>query len=174
MDLTQDHYALFGLPRRFAIDAAELERLYRELQGRVHQDKFAQAGDADKRLAMQLATQANEAYLTLKDPLRRARYLLELTGHDVHLETNTAMPVEFLVAQMELREAVAAAKDGGDIAALDALQRRLKKEIRTEYATLQATLDAGDHARAGELVRQLMFQEKLLHEIGDALEVLET
>jgi molecular chaperone HscB len=174
MDLTRDHYALFGLPRRFAIDVAELERLYREVQGRVHPDKFAHAGDADKRLAMQLATQANEAYVTLKDPLRRARYLLELAGHDVHLETNTAMPVEFLVAQMELREAVAAAKEDGDSAALDDLQRRLKKENRAEHATLQAALDAGDHARAGELVRQLMFQEKLLHEIGDALEVLET
>lgn len=174
MDLPQDHYALFGLPRRFAIDTAELERLYREVQGRVHPDKFAHAGAADKRLAMQLATQANEAYVTLKDPLRRARYLLELAGHDVHLETNTAMPVEFLVAQMELREAVAAAKEGSDSAALDDLLRRLRKEVRAEYATLQAELDAGDHVRAGELVRQLMFQEKLLHEIGDALEVLET
>ncbi len=174
MDPTQDHYALFGLPRRFAVDAAELERLYREVQGRVHPDKFAHAGDADKRLAMQLATRANEAYVTLKDPLRRARYLLELAGHDVQLETNTAMPVEFLAAQMALRETVAAAKEGGDSAALDDLQRRLKKEIRADYATLQAAFDAGDHARAGELVRQLMFQEKLLHEIGDALEVLET
>ena len=65
-------------------------------------------------------------------------------------------------------------KAGRDIDALDALQRRLEKEIRAEHASLQAALEGGDPARAGELVRQLMFQEKLLHEIGDALEVLET
>jgi molecular chaperone HscB len=173
-DPSQDFFALFDLPRRQALDVDRLEGLYRDIQARVHPDKHAHLSDAEQRMAMQWATRVNEAYLTLKDPLRRARYLLELAGHDVRLETNTAMPVAFLMAQMGLREAVADAKEGGDIDALDALHRRLKKEIRTEYATLQTTLDAGDHGRAGELVRQLMFQEKLLHEIGDALEVLET
>jgi molecular chaperone HscB len=173
-DPHQDFFALFDLPRQQALDVDRLETLYRKLQARVHPDKHAHLSDAEQRMAMQSATRVNEAYLTLKDPLRRARYLLELGGHDVRLETNTAMPVEFLMAQMELREAVAAAKASGDVDALDTQHRRLKKDIRAEYATLQAKLDAGDHARAGELVRQLMFQEKLLHEIGDALEVLET
>lgn len=170
----QDFFELFGLPRRQEIDVTRLETLYRDVQTKVHPDKYAHLSDSEKRQAMEWATRVNEAYLTLKDPLKRARYLLELAGHDVRLETNTAMPVEFLMAQMELREAVAAAKDRGDIDALDTQHRRLKKDIRGEYATLQTVLDAGDHGRAGELVRQLMFQEKLLHEIGDALEVLET
>jgi molecular chaperone HscB len=174
MEFDRDHFALFGLPCRQDLDAARLETVYRDLQARVHPDKHAHLSDAEQRLAMQWATRVNEAYLTLKDPLRRARYLLELAGHDVRLETNTAMPVDFLAAQMELREAVAAAQEDGDGAALDALQHRLRKEIRAEHATLQAALDAGDLARAGELVRQLMFQEKLLHEIGDALEAMET
>lgn len=173
-DPSQDFFALFGLPRQQALDVDRLEILYRDIQAKVHPDKHAHLSDTEQRMAMQLATRVNEAYLTLKDPLKRARYLLELSGHDVRLETNTAMPVEFLMAQMELREAVAAAKESGDIDGLDAQHRRLKKDIRGEYASLQATLDAGDRARAGELVRQLMFQEKLLHEIGDALEVLET
>jgi molecular chaperone HscB len=173
-DPGQDFFALFGLPRRQALDVERLEALYRDIQSKVHPDKYAYLADSEKRLAMQWATRVNEAFLTLKDPLRRARYLLELGGHDVRLETNTAMPVEFLMAQMELREAVAAAKERGDSDGLDAQHRRLKQDIRGEYASLHATLDAGDHARAGELVRQLMFQEKLLHEIGDALEVLET
>ncbi|MEW6514953.1 MAG: Fe-S protein assembly co-chaperone HscB [Pseudomonadota bacterium] len=173
-DPSQDFFALFDLPRQQALEVDRLEALYRDIQGKVHPDKHAHLSDTEQRMAMQLATRVNEAYLTLKDPLKRARYLLELAGHDVRLETNTAMPVEFLMAQMELREAVADAKEGGEIDALDALHRRLKKEICAEFATLQDTLDAGDHARAGELVRQLMFQEKLLHEIGDALEVLET
>jgi molecular chaperone HscB len=173
-DPGQDFFALFDLPRRQGIDTARLEALYRDIQSRVHPDRYAHLADSEKRQAMQWATRVNEAYLTLKDPLRRARYLLELSGHDVRLETNTAMPTEFLIAQMELREAVATARENGDGEGLDAQLRRLKKEIRVEYDKLQETIDAGDYARAGALVRQLMFQEKLLHEIGDALEVLET
>lgn len=173
-NLQQDHFALFGLPRRQALDAGQLESFYRDLQARVHPDKHAHLSDAEQRVAMQWATRVNEAYLTLKDPLRRARYLLELAGHDVRLETNTAMPIEFLMAQMELREAVAEAKEGGDVDALDQQHRQLKKRVREELGVLQQALDAEDLERAGELVRQLMFQEKLLQEIDDALGVLET
>lgn len=173
-DPSQDFFALFGLPRRQDIDAIELETRYRDLQARVHPDRHAHLPPAEQRVAMQQATRVNEAYLTLKDPLKRACYLLALAGHDAQLETNTAMPVEFLMAQMELREAVATARENGDSAALDTLQRRLRKAIRGEYASLQTLLDGGDHAHAAALVRQLMFQEKLLREIGDALEVLET
>ncbi len=123
---------------------------------------------------MQWATHVNEAYQTLQDPLKRARYLLELAGHDVRLETNTAMPAAFLMAQMALREAVAEAKAAGDSALLDKQHRQLKKTLRDEQATLQAALDANEFERAGALVRQLMFQEKLFHEIDDALAVLES
>ncbi|MFN4148227.1 MAG: Fe-S protein assembly co-chaperone HscB [Rhodocyclaceae bacterium] len=174
LDLTQDYFTLFGLPRSQALDTEQLAARYRELQGEVHPDRHAHLTDAEKRRAMQWASYVNEAFLTLKDPLKRARYLLELAGVDVHLETNTAMPVEFLMEQMELREAVAEAKASGDIDALEARHRQLKRAIRDEHAALQAALEAGEHVRAGELVRRLMFQEKLLQEIGDALEVLET
>lgn len=169
----QDHFSLFGLPRRQGLDVDALETMYRDIQARVHPDKHAHQSGSDQRLAMQWATKVNEAYLTLKDPLKRARYLLELAGHDVRLETNTAMPAEFLVAQMELREAVADARGEGDVETLDEQHRRLRKEIRGEYDELQAALDGKALARAAELVRQLMFQEKLLQEVDDALAHLE-
>ena len=70
----------------------------------MHPDRFAQAGDAERRASMQMTTRVNEAYRTLKSPVRRAQYLLELNGVDVGFETNTAMPREFLMEQMELRE----------------------------------------------------------------------
>jgi molecular chaperone HscB len=171
--LQQDFFSLFGLPCRQGLDADRLAELYREIQARVHPDKHAHLSDSEKRLAMQWATHVNEAYQTLKDPLRRARYLLELAGHDVRLETNTAMPVEFLMAQMELREAVADAKAAGDIETLENQHRQIKKTIRGDLAVLQEALDASAYERAGALVRQLMFQERLLHEIDDALAVLE-
>ncbi len=171
--LRQDFFSLFGLPRQQGLDTDRLDALYRDIQSQVHPDRHAHLADSDKRLAMQWSTHVNEAYQTLKDPLNRARYLLQLAGHDVRLETNTAMPTAFLMEQMELREAVAAAKDAGDADALDVLHRRLKKDLRADYALLQQSLDDKALEQAGALVRQLMFQEKLIHEVDDALEMIE-
>ena len=105
LDFSADYFALFGLARAQGIDAAALETRFRDIQAQVHPDKHAQGSEANQRLAMQWATRVNEAYQTLKSPLARARYLLQLQGHDAQVESNTSMPMEFLVAQMELREA---------------------------------------------------------------------
>ena len=58
----------------------------------MHPDRFAHAGDAERRASLQWTTRVNEAYRTLKDPVQRAKHLLELHGVDVAFETNTAMP----------------------------------------------------------------------------------
>jgi molecular chaperone HscB len=100
----QNHFDLFNLPPRFAVDAGALDSAYRDVQSRVHPDRFVNATDAEKRVAMQWATRANEAYQTLKNPLARARYLCELNGVDLQTESNTAMPPSFLMQQMEWRE----------------------------------------------------------------------
>ena len=173
LDFAADHFALFGLPRAQAVDAPALESRFREIQGEVHPDKHAHGSDAAQRQAMQWATRVNEGYQTLKAPLSRARYLLQLLGHDAQVESNTAMPLEFLVAQMELREAVAEAKVGADDTALDGLRRNLVAAMKLEYHRLQELIDVRqDYVDAAGLVRQLMFQEKLLHEIDDALEAV--
>jgi molecular chaperone HscB len=165
-----DHFALLGLPRAYAIDRDRLEAAYHAMQDRVHPDKHAHSDDADRRLAMQWATQANEAYRTLRNPLLRARYLLELAGHDARIETNTAMPSDFLVQQMELRETVAAAREAGDATQLDALHGRIRSAMAAQHEELRKALDeTNDLGHASDIVRQLMFQEKLFSEIDDAL-----
>lgn len=171
MDFNRDHFSLFDLPRRFAVDGVALDHRYREMQASVHPDRHAHLGDTEKRLAMQWSTHVNEAYQTLKKPLTRAGYLLKLAGMDVHHERT--MPTEFLIAQMEWREAVEEARAGGDEAALDQLHRRIKKEMITQYGELERLLDRGDLMAAAGLVRQLMFQEKLLIDVDDALAALE-
>ena len=173
MDFNSDHFSLFNLPRQFKIDAADLDSRYRDVQVQVHPDRFASSGDADKRLSMQWATRANEAYQTLKKPLERAKYLLHLAGHDIQAETNTAMAPEFLMEQMEWREAVMDARQGGDHHELEHLHNRLRGDINARYDELGRLLDAFDYAEATDLVRRLMFLEKLLYEIDDALASLE-
>src|SRR3990172_4334329 len=99
----QNHFDLFQLPQHFTIDVGALDVAYHEVQNRVHPDKFVSATDAEKRVAMQWATRANEAYQTLKNPLKRAAYLCELHGIDLQTESNTSMPAAFLMQQMEWR-----------------------------------------------------------------------
>lgn len=173
LNFAVDHFTLFGLPRLQSLDLESLENCFREVQARVHPDKHAHASAADRRLSMQWATRVNEAFQTLKSPGRRARYLLALLGHDPQLESNTAMPTEFLMSQMELREAVMDARLAADEDALDAVRSRLLNEIRKEYQRVADLIDVTrDYPAAANLVRQLMFQEKLLNEIDDALEAV--
>ena len=172
INFQHNHFELFGLPPRFRLDPAELEQAYRGMQSRVHPDKFVNAGDAERRASMQSATQVNEAYRTLKSPLARARYLLALKHVDVQSESNTAMPSEFLLEQMQWREAVEEAADKPD--ELAALGVRLGREMQERYAELERQLDReGSHAHAAGSVRKLMFLERLREEISDALERLE-
>ena len=174
MDLTADFFALFGLPKTFRLSLSELDSRYRDVQAQVHPDRFANAPEGERRLSMQWATRANEAYLTLKKPLERAKYLLELAGHDLQAESNTTMPADFLMEQMEWREAVMEARTGGDHHELEHLYQRLRGDIDGRYAEVAALLDdARDYALATDRVRRLMFLEKLLYEIDDALASLD-
>jgi molecular chaperone HscB len=174
MNFNDDHYALFELRRSFRLDISLLDQRYREIQSQVHPDKFAQAGDAERRRSLQWATRANEAYQTLKNPLSRAQYLLLLAGQDVGAENNTAMPEDFLMEQMEWREAVAEARLGREQDELEHLHLRLKQQMTGRYEQLAVLLDdRHDYPSAADLVRRLMFLEKLLFEIDDAMAALE-
>jgi molecular chaperone HscB len=174
MDFKADHFALFGIKPGFRLDLSDLDSRYRDIQAQVHPDRFAHAGEAERRLSMQWATHANEAYQTLKKPLERAKYLLHLAGHDIQAESNTAMPADFLMEQMEWREAVMDARNGGDHHELEHLHNRLRGDINDRYDELGRMIDElADYAMATDRVRRLMFLEKLLYEIDDALASLE-
>ena len=114
---------------------------------------------------MQWTTRVNEAYRTLKDPVQRAKYLLELNGVDVAFETNTQMPTDFLMRQLELREALAEAK-GAE--ALDRLREGVERDKTALEGRIGELIDSHREleAAAGE-VRKLMF----LHRLGEEIEL---
>lgn len=173
-DSRQNHFQLFGLAQSYQIDTAQLEQQYRALQTLVHPDKSAHLPDAEQRLAMQRATVVNEAYQILRSPLRRARYMLSLHGVDIQEENNTVMPLEFLMAQMEWREAVAEAQQARDAAALAQLEARLQRETRELEAQLAAKIDTEkDYAAAAGAVRELRFMERLAEEIHAAYDAID-
>jgi molecular chaperone HscB len=169
--LDSDDFELFGLPRRFAQDRAAIDTRWRELQARVHPDRFAAEGAAAQRVAMQWAVRVNEAYQRLKDPLRRAALICELEGQPIGAENNTAMPQAFLVQQLEWREALDDAQ--GD-AALQALAERVAGERRAALERIGRLLDeAHDTRSAAEQVRALMFVERFASDVDARLEALE-
>jgi len=170
----QNHFDLFGLQPAFAVDEDRLERAYREIQSRVHPDRYAHAGDAERRASLQWTTRVNEAYRALKNPVQRASHILELQGVDVAFETNTAMPSDFLMEQMELREALEGATGAKDLGALDALQKRIDADRRELEGRLGESIDRKrDYAGAADLVRELKFLEKMEAEIDAAYEAIE-
>src|SRR3954462_2743583 len=171
---SSSHFELFGLTPRFQLDAVALERAYREIQARVHPDRFAHAGDAERRASLQWTTRVNEAYRALRNPVQRASHFLSLHGVDVAFETNTAMPEAFLMQQMELRESLEDAVATKNLAALASLQSKLEADQRALERQIAAAIDEKqDYPRAAGLVRELQFLDKLEAEIDSAYETIE-
>ena len=162
IDLAHNYFDLFGLPPRYRFDLDTLERAYRRLQSQVHPDRFAGGTDAEKRAALQSSARVNEAYRALRDPVLRARYVLELHGIDALDETDTALPFDFLERPLERRETADAALEERDLRALSALIAEIRSEGADREAMLAKILDdEHDYRDARMRVRELTFLQKL-------------
>ncbi|MDP6190781.1 MAG: Fe-S protein assembly co-chaperone HscB [Gammaproteobacteria bacterium] len=168
MDLTKDYFSNLGLPCRYQIDMAALAKAHRQLQQVHHPDRFAAGTDIEQRRAVQVAAYLNQANAVLRSPLRRAIYLLELLGMEPLAPTNTSMPMDFLLQQMQLRERMEAVPEAMDIeteleqmaAELLALHKQLQVEFATAYGDNQLQV-------AEVAVRKLQFIDKLQQECND-------
>ena len=164
---TQDHFSLLGLPRRFEIDQQSLESAWKKVALAVHPDRFATRSAAEKRVAMQWSSQANEAYRILKDPMSRARYLCELAGVDLQTETNTAMSPDFLLRQMEWHEQLDALHElapgqESRLHAQQSLEHDLTAAEQEITAAVQRYLEQERYDLAAARVREWMFLNKLI------------
>ncbi len=163
MNLNCDDFELFGLPARFEQDPAEIDTRWKQLQRQAHPDRFADQGQAAKRLAMQWSVRINEAHQRLKHPLKRAAYLCELRGAPIRAHDNTAMPADFLLQQMQWREALEEAESP---AALQVLAAEVSRRQAQLLEQVQASLDRlGDAPQAAQQVRALMFVDRFAQEI---------
>jgi molecular chaperone HscB len=169
----KNHFEFLGLPERFDLDTVQLQQVYLRLQAAVHPDRYANAGATEHRIAMQLATQVNEAYRTLLDPGLRAAYLCELHGAPIRAETNTAMARDFLMQQMQWREALEEARDTRDGEALAGLARMLSDHRSRLLGEIGEALDERhDYTQAADAVRRWMFVDKFGEEVTAAEDAL--
>ena len=171
---SSNFFALFSLPSGWQIDRGLLDARYRKLQQEFHPDRFASKGDVDKRLALQTTSLINQAYETLKSPLKRAQYLLELEDLDAAQESHITSDGQFLMQQIEFRETLGDLNGTADpITALDTM----RTDVQSQYLQLQNDFEAqhlaGNYTDALDTVAKMQFFSKLLDEIDQREEELE-
>lgn len=169
--LQQNFFQLFNLPEQFNIDQQQLDNAYRKLQAQVHPDRYAASPEGQRRLALQWSTLANEAYSTLKQPLKRASYLCKLNGIDIDQESSVDMPIEFLMQQLDWRETLEQAHTPPNQITLDHLHQTIMSERAKQLTQLTQAIDQQqDLPHAAMVLRKLMFIEKFINELENILE----
>jgi len=161
-----NHFELFGLVESFELDTRQLAETYRQLQSQFHPDRFATAPEREQLAAVQRAAQINDAFTTLKAPLRRAEYLLSLRGTELRGEQQTLQDTSFLMQQLEWRERLAELKTDADP---ERAIKDFRSEIRHDHQLLMqqltVSLATADDPVAADCVRKLKFVDKLLEEL---------
>lgn len=174
MDFSKNYFELFGVDACFSIDLKSVSEKFLELQRKSHPDKFANVSAAEQRLAVQFSAYVNTANQTLKSPLLRAEYLLELADHPLNRESMTINDGQFLMAQMESRESLSDLSDKvkanliDTMAATDELEafsvQASKERARLIDSFAQAYVDK-QFSAAQQAIAKLHFVEKMLFEI---------
>jgi len=163
-----DYFALFQLKPQFKVNRQALESAYLTVQKQVHPDLYVQGSDSEKRISMQMATLANVAYRTLINPIQRGLYLCIKNGVDPQLETNTSMPAQFLMQQMEWRELLDESRNYSE--KLDHLYQQVETVRQGLLLEVEMAIDqAHNFQLAAEKLRALLFIEKFCVELEDAM-----
>jgi molecular chaperone HscB len=166
--VSQNFFTLLKLPEAFVIDLEKLNQNYQSIQREIHPDRFASFDDETKLESIKKTAQVNDAYQTLKSPIRRAEYLLQLHGVNIHDEKYIAVPQDFLMQQMEWREELETHKQNK--LALEKLAADIQKNKNEMMNQLPTFFDHKDHLNdAIKITRELNFIEKIEQHINDAL-----
>ncbi len=136
------------------------------MQREFHPDRFADKPERDKLRAVQWAATVNQAFDTLKSPLKRAQYLIGLQGLDSSGESTVTSDPEFLMEQMALREALADLRDQQEpFAALDELRDRARQAYGKLQEAFAVHYGSANYDVALDTVAKMQFFAKLLDEI---------
>jgi molecular chaperone HscB len=99
-----DYFTFFGFPRKLNLDTAELEKEFYGLSRHLHPDAYGQADERERSWSLEQSSMLNDAYRTLKDPIKRTEYLLRLEG--IELEEQSKQATEKARATGELKKQV--------------------------------------------------------------------
>src|SRR5712692_2842021 len=153
-----DYFTFFGLPRKLNLDVPALEKDFYELSRKLHPDLNARAGSQEQEWSLQQSSLLNDAYRTLKDPIKRTQYLLRLEG--VELEEQSKSATEKARSTGEVKQ---------QIVPPDLLEEVVELNMQLEELRMQKKMGEDDPALIEEIGRQKLEleekQEALLHEV---------
>ena len=171
-----NYFQLFAIEVSFDVDVNHLSQSYQTLQKAVHPDRFAHASSQEQLLAVQKSAEINDAYQTLKQPLKRAEYILTLRGVDMPNEQQSFSDTAFLMQQMELREMLGDIKFADDTeTAFNHAQQVLTQEYQQLIDIMKQQIlenNTAANALACDNLRKLKFYQKLnieLERLEDSL-----
>jgi molecular chaperone HscB len=168
-----DYFAFFGLPRKLLLDEAALEKSFYSLSRRFHPDYFMTATDRERQASLDRSSLLNDAYRTLRDPIRRAQYLLSLEGYkEAEKKAPPDLLEEVFDLNMQLEEMRAAKKMGDEDEAAEArssledalagLERKLEEIDQRIYAQFEswdravASIAGDEHKKALDRMSELL------------------
>lgn len=162
----KNYFELFDIPVSFIVDLNELGTRYRQLQQRVHPDKFVTSSAQERRLSIQYAARVNDAYQVLKSPLTRAQYLFELNAPPGDIDST--LDNSFLIEQIELRETlegIAGSKNphvalDAFITEIDRLEKKLINTLTGQFENMTEKM----FVPINEAIKKLQFINKLKEE----------
>ena len=159
IDMQQNYFELFHLPVSFDVDTDDLANRHRAIIARVHPDQFAHKSAMEQRAALQWATFANEAFDTLKSPIARAQYLLKLNAPELAVEgARVNLPHEFLMQQMQWREAL----EEGDVAGVLAEVKQIQMDNQVQLCN---SCDEQDWTKLQIVLAQAQFIENFIAQL---------
>jgi len=164
----RDCFAVFGLPRKLAVEMSLLEQKFLQLSWKLHPDNFVNASPEDRELSLKRSSELNDAYRVLRDPVGRVEYLLQIEGERQEGEKKQQAPPELLEEVFELNESLdelrEAKSSGGDLSDLKNRLQSAEKNFQEKLDQLDAQLQsvarewdaALDANGAGETRKKLM------------------
>src|SRR5271163_462174 len=194
-----DYFTFFGLPRQLNLDAVLLEREFYELSRKLHPDLCARADKREQEWSLEQSSLLNDAYRTLKDPIKRTEYLLRLEGVELEEQSKAAtekarstgevkkqvVPPDLLEEvfelNMQLEELRMQKKIGEDDPALleeigeakvslEAKQNALLHELKVEWNEWDKTADRGVLNRMVDVLNRRNYIRNLVRDVNEAME----
>lgn len=167
MDLSKNNYfEIFSQSQSFELDVDNLNTEYKKLQAQVHPDKYSDADDATRLRAVQSSSIINQAYDTLKSPLKRAAYLLSLQGVDPEEHNQSHLSEALLLQQIDWRDQLEKATAEEDLSVLDALKQEAGTEQDAGIEEFKSAFVEKDYPSAKAAYHKLQFIEKFIREIN--------
>jgi molecular chaperone HscB len=170
-----DYYELLGIPRSLNLSPDALQQRYYELSRQLHPDRFMQKPEAERQRALDMSSALNDAYRTLKDPIKRAQYLLTLEGFNIGEQRSKDVPPELLEEVFQLNMALEEMRGGDDSARpqLEEAEKNFADMLARSSLLLETLFRQYDTSRSRDVlgeIRDVLNRRKYIQNLVSEVE----